>query len=76
MAGITLDIAQARLTAYLAAEEKLLTGHLSVKINDKEFRRSELSQIQAGVALWNSRVQSLSAAAPGGRPRTLSGVPR
>lgn len=75
MAGITIEIAQARLTAYLTAEEALLTGHLSVKINNKEFRRSELSQIQEGIKLWNNRVESLTNTATG-RSRTLSGVPR
>ncbi len=75
MAGITLDIAQARLEAYLTAEEKLLTGHLSVRINDKEFRRADLGQIQQGIQLWNSRVQSLSATA-GNRSRMTYGVPR
>jgi hypothetical protein len=60
MAGITLAQAEARLTAYLDAEEKLLTGHLSVKLGDKELRRADLSQIQEGIKLWEGRVARLS----------------
>lgn len=66
MAGITLEQAEARLTAYLDAEERLLTGHVSTKIGDKEFRRADLEQVQAGIKLWESRVARLS--------RTTSGM--
>lgn len=67
MAGITLEIAESRLAAYLDAEEKLLTGHASAKVGDKEYRKSELSQIQAGIALWQARCQGLSALNSGSR---------
>lgn len=73
MAGITLEIAESRLAAYLDAEEKLLTGHASAKIGDKEYRKSELSQIQAGIALWQARCQGLAAVS--NRTRFSYGVP-
>lgn len=75
MAGITLEIAESRLAAYLAAEEALLTGHASVQIGDKRFQRSELAQIQAGIQLWQSRVNALSTSSAGGC-RITYGVPR
>lgn len=76
MAGITLDIAQSQLDAYLLAEERLLAGHKSHRINDREFTSHDLAAVQAGIKIWSSRVQSLATPANGGRSRTMSGVPR
>lgn len=73
MAGITLEIAEARLTVYLNAEEKLLTGHAVVKIGDKELRRSDLDMIQKGIELWQSRVARLSRT---GGIRVMEVIPR
>lgn len=73
MAGITLAIAEARLTAYLTAEENLLTGHSSVKIGDKEFRRADLDMVQKGIALWEGRVARLSRT---GGIRIMEVIPR
>jgi len=59
MAGITLAQADAKLTAYLAAEEKILLGQ-RVSINGKDLTRADLAAVQQGVALWEGRVQKLS----------------
>jgi tRNA(Leu) C34 or U34 (ribose-2'-O)-methylase TrmL len=72
MAGITLAEAEARLAAYLAAEEAVLTGQ-QYEINGRMLRRANLDQIQAGVTLWNDRVERLSARAAG---RSVSITPR
>ena len=73
MAGITIAIAEARLTAYLTAEENLLTGHSSVKIGDKEFRRADLDMIQKGITLWEGRIARLSRT---GGIRIMEVIPR
>ncbi len=73
MAGITLAQAQAQLERYLAAEEKVLLGQ-QVEIDGQRLTRANLTDIQRGVALWNSRVQSLSRSSQG-RGRAVSVVP-
>lgn len=60
MAGITKEIAEARLTAYLDAEARLIAGHLEVEIDGERFRRVDLEKIQAGIDIWNARVQKLN----------------
>lgn len=63
MAGITLEIAEARLTAYLAAEEAVMAGQryvIDIGGNRREVTRADLAVIQAGIALWNGRCKSLS----------------
>jgi hypothetical protein len=59
MAGITLEIAETKLASYLAAEEAILLGQ-SVERNGKKLTMADLGSVQAGVALWNSRVAKLS----------------
>lgn len=59
MAGITLEQAQTKLDAYLAAEEKILLGQKAV-ISGKELTRANLKDVQEGVKLWNARVIRLS----------------
>lgn len=71
MAGITLETAQARLTAYLAAEEKVLAGQ-RYRIDDRELTRANLAEIQTGIATWNNRVVELSIRGAGrSRARTI-----
>lgn len=72
MAGITLAQAQAKLDAYLLAEEAVLTGQ-QYTIADRTLQRAPLNQIQAGRAFWEGRVQELSMRASG-RGRSI--VPR
>ena len=74
MAGITLAQAQAKLDAYLAAEEKILLGQ-KVDIDGQSLTRADLELVQRGVSLWDSRVKSLSSAATGrGRMRTIAPI--
>jgi len=66
MAGITLTTAQAQLDAYLAAETAILGGQEYV-IGNRRLRRADLASVQAGITLWNQRVQDLSARQRRGR---------
>lgn len=59
MAGITLTQAQAQLDAYLAAETAVLSGQ-KYEIAGRMMQRAQLSEIQQGITLWNSRVVMLT----------------
>jgi len=72
MPGITLAVAQARLDAYLAAEAAVLGGQ-SYEIAGRRLHRADLSDITAGINIWNQRVQQLSRRAGG---RAVAIVPR
>lgn len=73
MPAITLETAQAKLAAYLAAEEKVLTGQSATLPNGNQLTLADLSKIQAGVKLWEGRVDVLLNSAAGrGRCRTVS----
>ena len=70
--GITLAQAQTQLDAYLAAETAVLTGQ-EYEIAGRRMKRANLAELQAGIKLWNERVQSLTYAAAGrSRSRTIS----
>lgn len=72
MSGITLVQAQAQLDAYLAAETAILGGQEYV-IASRRMRRADLAAVQAGIKLWNERVQSLTLTSQGrARSRTIS----
>ena len=64
MAGITLAIATARLNDYLDAEVKVLGGQ-EKKMGDRMLKRADLAEIQAGIRIWDRRVQELSSRANG-----------
>jgi hypothetical protein len=71
MAGITLEQAQAQLDSYLKAETAVLEGQ-SYEIAGRKLTRANLSDIHAGITVWNRRVGELSARATGrGRSRTV-----
>ncbi len=72
MAGITLTQAETMLAAYQAAEEALLTGGQEYTIKDRSFKRGDLAQVQAGVALWDKRVKELSRGQSGRRVRGIT----
>ena len=72
MAGITLATASAKLDAYLAAETAVLSGQ-EYRIEGRLMRRADLEMIQAGINIWNQRVQRLSARNTG---RSAAIVPR
>lgn len=72
MPAITLETAQASLAAYLAAEEKVLTGQ-SATVDGRTLQMADLASIQRGVKLWEQRVNVLENKALGrGRCRTVS----
>ena len=66
MAGITLAQAQTQLDAYLAAETAVLGGQ-NYTIGGRSLQRANLAEIQAGIELWNNRVQNLSRRNSGAR---------
>ncbi len=74
MAGITLAQAQAQLDSYLAAETAVLTGQ-EYEIAGRRMRRANLAEIQAGITIWNQRVQALTLSASG-RGRAITVSPR
>lgn len=72
MPAITLEQANAQLTAYLAAETKVLLGQAAT-LDDRSITLADLKSIQAGVKLWTDRVNELSQRALGNkRCRTVS----
>jgi hypothetical protein len=66
MAGITLAMAQTQLDAYVAAETAILSGQ-EYTIGARRLKRADLAQVQAGITLWNQRVQDLTARQRRGR---------
>ena len=55
---IDLEFAKERLALYYAAEEKVLTGQ-SYSLGGRTLTRANLSEIRAGVTLWEGRVSRL-----------------
>lgn len=73
MPAITLETAQAQLAAYLVAEEKALLAQSAGNSNGNQVTLAELASIQAGIKLWESRVNVLENKAAGrGRCRTVA----
>jgi hypothetical protein len=66
MAGITLEIAEAKLTFWLNVEEQL-GMNAEVTIGDKTFKRHQLKDVSDQVAIWESRVARLSSSSSGSR---------
>ena len=58
MAGLTLAMAEAKLTEYLDAETKILASQ-SVSMNGRALTLADLGAVQAGIDTWNRRVQRL-----------------
>lgn len=57
--AIDLSTAEARLTAYLDAEAKILQGQ-RVRMGDRDMTRADLGEIRRGIAYWESKVEALS----------------
>jgi hypothetical protein len=74
MAGITLELAQSHLDAYLAAEVAALSGK-SYSIGGRSLSRQDLSEIRKGVEVWDARVKRFSNGRNGGI-RLRVGVPQ
>ncbi len=71
MAGITLAQAEAKLTAYLAAEEKILGGQ-SYTIANRTLTRADLAEVRKGISYWDDQVKRLSQASEGRRVRGVT----
>lgn len=70
MAGISLAFAQTQLDAYLAAEAAILNSQeyvIGTGVGSRRVRRADLAAVQAGITLWNQRVQDLTARQRRGR---------
>lgn len=79
MAGITLEIAEARLTAWLAADEALtVRGVKSYRVNtgttDREVTSYDLPEIRKQIDYWNAWAQRLGRT--GGGIRIKEVIPR
>lgn len=74
MAGITLTQAEERLSLYLDAETKVLQGQ-SYRIGERQLTRADLSEIRAGIDIWDARVKALSETSSG-RGRSVNLAPR
>jgi hypothetical protein len=74
MAGLTLDIAEAKLALYLAAETKILAGQ-AVEMDGHRLTRADLRAVQEGIAIWQGRCQQLTATG-NGRLRVFEVIPR
>jgi hypothetical protein len=76
MAGITLEQATARLQVYLDAEAAILARQ-EYRIGDRSMKFADLAEVQAGVDMWNRRVEELSnRSSNGGRGRSFTPTPR
>lgn len=71
MAGITLAQAEAKLAAYLEAEEKVLAGQ-EYSIAGRSLKRADLAEIRQGIGYWNGKVNELAAGGGGIRVRGLT----
>jgi len=68
MAGITLEQAQAKLTAWMAAEEALATSQsytITVDGNTRSLTRADLGEVGKRIDYWDRKVKALSRAASG-----------
>jgi hypothetical protein len=70
MAGIDLTTAEARLTEYMNAEERILANQ-SYSIGERTLTRANLKEVRDGIAYWDRQVQRLSR----GGIRTRLGTP-
>ena len=74
--ALTLEQAQARLQAYLDAEEAVLTGQayrMDMGGSSRQLTRADLSSIQKGISLWEGRVARI---ARGGGMKVMEVIPR
>jgi hypothetical protein len=69
MPGITLAIAQAKLTELLAAHTSVALGQ-RVRLADRDVTFADLEQLQKSIDYWSRKVDELEAKA-GGRSRAV-----
>ena len=59
MAGITLAQAEAKLTTWMTAEDKVARGQ-SYTINGTSMTRANLNEIRETIDYWDGKVKSLT----------------
>ena len=62
-AGIGLDQAQAKLAAWLEAEDKVMAGQsysITTATGSRALTRANLKEIREAIAYWEGKVQRLS----------------
>lgn len=70
MVGITLELADARLTEYLTAERRVLENQ-AYEIEGRKLTRANLAEIRQGIDYWQRHVDRLNPARrPVGRVRS------
>jgi len=72
MAGITLEVAQAKLELWLTAETSLATSQsyaIEVDGERRELRRADLADVRKSIDYWSAKVRDLERRAMG-RSRT------
>lgn len=74
MSVISLDTAQARLTAYLDAEAAVLAGQ-TVEFQGRKLTLANLAEIQSGIDIWTQRV-NLATQEAAGKTRSVTVSPR
>ena len=74
MAGITLAQAEAKLTAWLAADETVATGQ-SYTINGRSLTRANAGEIRENIDYWDGKCKELANASPSGGMRIFGATP-
>lgn len=72
MSGITLDVANQHLQAWLDAELAVSTGQ-SYRIGSRQLQRANLSEIRRQINYWRSEIAKIEGK---GRRRVMRAVPR
>jgi hypothetical protein len=65
MAGITIDIAQAKLATWLAAEEAVALGQSVTSDTGRTLTRANLADIRTQIDYWSTHVAKLTQQALG-----------
>lgn len=68
MAGITLAQAEAKLTTWLAAMDKIAEGQ-EYTIGSRTLKRANLKEVQEQITFWDGKVKELSRGSTGMRIR-------
>jgi hypothetical protein len=72
MAGITIDQAEARLTAWLEADAAVSSGQeyeIDTGNGRRRLKRADAAEIRANITFWDEKVKNLAGASAGGRRR-------
>lgn len=73
-AGISLEQAQAKLTTWLAADDKIAAGQ-SYTIGGRTLTRANSKEVRENIDYWNNLVQKITRSNSRGGIRVRGGVP-